>query len=150
MTEFVRPIQESIEDILILDIETLCDFADHLKHNVPDSLSESELHATLGSILEESADGLVVGEPPGGREQVVLHGRDYSHGNLRGEVLGRAKRQSRAAHLVLSESQVLLALLEYDFQRPTSGVNPVGLEEIELAIGGNPCALFCDLISTNF
>ena len=47
MTEFVRPIQESIEDILILDIETLCDFADHLKHNIPDSLSESELHATL-------------------------------------------------------------------------------------------------------
>ena len=102
MTEFVRPIQESIEDILILDIETLCDFADHLKHNIPDSLSESELHATLGSILEESADGLVVGEPPGGREQVVLHGRDGGHGNLRGEV----------AHLVLSESEILLTLLE--------------------------------------
>jgi len=47
MTEFVRPIQESIEDILILDIETLCDLADHLKHNIPDSLSESEFHATL-------------------------------------------------------------------------------------------------------
>ncbi len=42
MTEFVRPIQESIEDILILDIETLCDFADHLKHNIPDSLNSHE------------------------------------------------------------------------------------------------------------
>ena len=150
MTEFVRPIQERIEDFLILDIEALCNHADHLKYHIPDSLSESELHAALDSIIEESAHSLVVREALGGGEQIVLHGRDYSHGNLRGEVLGRAKRQSRAAHLVLSESQVLLALLEYDFQRPTSGVNPVGLVEIELAIGGNPCALFCDLISTNF
>ena len=102
MTEFVRPIQERIEDFLILDIEALCNHADHLKYYIPDSLSESELHATLGSILEESADGLVVGEPPGGREQVVLHGRDGGHGNLRGEV----------AHLVLSESEILLALLK--------------------------------------
>ena len=140
MTEFVRPIQERIEDFLILDIEALCDFADNLQYHIPDSLSESKLHATHGSILKESANGLVVGEASCRREQIVLHGRDGSHGNLRGEV----------AHLVLSESQVLLALLEYDFQRPTSGVNPVGLEEIELAIGGNPCALFCDLISTNF
>ena len=138
MTEFVRPIQERIEDFLILDIEALCNHADHLKYHIPDSLSESELHAALDSIIEESAHSLVVREALGGGEQIVLHGRDYSHGNLRGEVLGRAKRQSRAAHLVLSESQVLLALLEYDFQRPTSGVNPVGLEEIELAIGGNP------------
>ena len=140
MTEFVRPIQERIEDFLILDIEALCNHADHLKYHIPDSLSESELHAALDSIIEESAHSLVVREALGGGEQIVLHGRDYSHGNLRGEV----------AHLVLSESQVLLALLEYDFQRPTSGVNPIGLEEIELAIGGNPCALFCDLISTNF
>ena len=130
MTEFVRPIQERIEDFLILDIEALCNHADHLKYHIPDSLSESELHAALDSITEESAHSPVVREALGGGEQIVL--------------------QSRAAHLVLSESQVLLALLEYDFQRPTSGVNPVGLEEIELAIGGNPCALFCDLISTNF
>ena len=140
MTEFVRPIQERIEDFLILDIEALRNHADYLKYHIPDSLSESELHATFDSIIEESAHGLIVREALGGGEQIVLHGRDCSHGNLRGEV----------AHLVLSESQVLLALLEYDFQRPTSGVNPIGLEEIELAIGGNPCALFCDLISTNF
>ena len=31
MTEFVRPIQERIEDLLILDIEALCDFADNLQ-----------------------------------------------------------------------------------------------------------------------
>ena len=137
MTEFVRPIQESIEDILILDIETLCDFADHLKHNIPDSLSESELHATLGSILEESADGLVVGEPPGGREQVVLHGRDGGHGNLRGEV----------AHLVLSESEILLALLKDHFQRPAHRVNSIGLEEIYLAVGSDESVPLAPLVA---
>jgi hypothetical protein len=40
MTEFVRPIQERIEDILVLDIEALCDFADNLQYHIPDSLSE--------------------------------------------------------------------------------------------------------------
>ena len=55
MTEFVRPIQERIEDFLILDIEALCNHADHLKYHTPDSLSESELHATFDSIIEESA-----------------------------------------------------------------------------------------------
>ena len=137
MTEFVRPIHERIEDFFILDIEALCNHADYLKYHIPDSLSESELHATFDSIIEESAHSLVVREALGGGEQIVLHGRDCSHGNLRGEV----------AHLVLSESQVLLALLEYDFQRPTSGVNPIGLEEIELAIGGNESVPLATLVS---
>ena len=76
MTEFVRPIQERIEDFLILDIEALCNHADHLKYHIPDSLSESELHATFDSIIEESAHGLIVREALGGGEQVILHGRD--------------------------------------------------------------------------
>ena len=76
MTEFVRSIQERIEDLFIFDVEAQCNLADHLKHYIPDSLSESKFHATLGSILEKSTHGLVVREPSGGREQIVLHGRD--------------------------------------------------------------------------
>ena len=137
MTEFVRPIQERIEDLLILDIEALCNHADHLKYHIPDSLSKSELHAALDSIIEESAHGLVVREALGGRKQIVLHGRDGGHGNLRGEV----------AHLVLSESQVLLALLEYDFQGPAHGIDPVGLEEVEFLVGGDEPVPFATLVS---
>jgi len=101
MFEFVRPIQEHIEDFLILDIEALCNHADHLEYHIPDSLCESEFHAAFDSIIEESAHGLIVREALCGGEQIILHGRDGGHCNLRGEV----------AHLVLSESQVLLALL---------------------------------------
>ena len=103
MTEFVRPIQERIEDLLILDIEALCNHADHLKYHIPDSLSESELHAAFDSIIEEPAHGLIVRETLGSGEQIVLNGRDGGHGNLRGEV----------AHLVLAKPEVLLTLLEY-------------------------------------
>ena len=127
MTEFVRPIYEHIKDLFILDIEALCDFADNLEYHIPDSLCESKFHATHGSILKESAYGLIVGESLGRREDVVLHGRDGSHCNLRGEV----------AHLVLSQSKESLALLKDDFQGPAPGVNPVGLEEVQLAVGGD-------------
>ena len=136
MTEFVRAIQESIEDFLILDIEALCNFADELKYHIPDSLSESKFHATHSSILKESANGLIVGESSCSREQIVLQGCDGGHGNLRGEV----------AHLVFSESQVLLTLLEYDFQRPAPGVNPVGLEEVKLTVGGDKSIPFATLV----
>ena len=103
MTDFVRPIHEHVEDLFILDVEALCDFADELKYYIPDSLSESEFHATFSSILEESPDCLIIREPSCSGEQVVLHGGDGSHSYLRGEV----------AHLVLAQSEILLALLEH-------------------------------------
>ena len=135
MTEFVRPVHEHIKDLFILDIEALCDFADNLQYHIPDSLSESKLHATHSSILEESANGLVVGETSCRREQIVLHGCDGSHCYLRGEV----------PHLVLAQSESSLTLLKDNFQGPTSGVNPVGLEEVYLAVGGDESVPFSPL-----
>lgn len=127
MTEFVRPVHEHIKDMFILDIEAFCDFADNLKYHIPDSLSESKFHATLGSIHKESSNGFVVGEALGSGEDVVLHGRDGSHCNLRGEV----------PHLVLAQSESSLTLLKDDFQRPAPGVDSVGFEEVELPVCGN-------------
>ena len=127
MTEFVGPIHKHIEDLFILDVEALCYLADKLKHHIPDSLSESKFHAALDSIIEESANGLVIRETSGDGEKIVLHGCDGSHGNLRGEV----------PHLVLSESEVLFAVLKDDLQGPTHGVDPVGFQEVNLSVGGN-------------
>ena len=127
MTDFVRPIHKRVEDFIILDIEALREITDNLEYHVPDSLSESKFHATPGSILKESAYCLVVGEASCRREQVVLHGCDGRHCNLRGEV----------AHLVLSQPKVSLTFLKDDFQRPAPGVNPVGLEEVQFAVGGD-------------
>ena len=137
MREFVRPIHKHIKDLFILDIEAVCDFADNLKYHIPDSLSESEFHATLGSIHEESSNGFVVGETLSSGEYVVLHGRDGGHRNLRGEV----------PHLVLAQSEVSLTLLEDDFQGPTSGVNPVGFEEVELPVCGNESVPLAPLVT---
>ena len=127
MIEFVRLVEEQVEDLLVLDVEAFRDYADEFKQHTPDSLREGEFHAVHGGILEESADGLVVGEAPGGGEQVVLQGRDGGHCHLRGEV----------AHLVLAQPEVLLALLEDDLQRPSHGVDLVGLEEAELGVCGD-------------
>ena len=103
MTKFVRPIYKHVKDLFILDIEALCNLSDHYQYHVPDSLVESEFHATHGGILKQSADCLIVREASVGGEQVVLHGGDGGHCNLRGEV----------AHLVLAKPEVLLTLLEY-------------------------------------
>ena len=127
MTEFVRPVHEHIKDLFILDIEAFCDFADNLKYHIPDSLSESKFHATLGSIHKKSSNGFVVGEALSSGEDVVLHGRNGSHCNLRGEV----------PHLVLAQSESSLTLLKDNFQGPAPGVDPVGFEEVELPVCGN-------------
>ena len=137
MREFVRPVHEHIKDLFILDIEAFCDFADNLKYHIPDSLSESKFHATLGSIHKESSNGFVVGEALGSGEDVVLHGRDGSHCNLRGEV----------PHLVLAQPEVSLTLLKDNFQRPTPGVNPVGFEEVKLPVCGNESVPLAPLVT---
>ncbi len=137
MREFVRPIHKHIKDLFILDIKALCDFADDLKYHIPDSLSESEFYATFGSIHKESSNGLIVREALSRGEDVVLHGCDGSHCDLRGEV----------PHLVLAQSEVSLTLLKDNFQGPTSGVNPVGFEEVELPIGGNESVPLSPLVT---
>ena len=137
MTEFVRPVHEHIKDLFILDIEAFCDFADNLKYHIPDSLSESKFHATLGSIHKESSNGFVVGETLSRGENVVLHGCDSSHCNLRGEV----------PHLVLAQSEASLTLLKDDFQGPTPGLHPIGLEEVELPVCGNESVPLAPLVT---
>ena len=86
--------------------------------------------------LKSPPHGLVVGEAPGRGEQVVLHGCDGGHCDLGGEV----------AHLVLAQPEVLLALLEDDLQGPAHGVDPVGLEESDLAVRGDESVPFAPLV----
>ncbi len=135
MAQFIRPIDKLVEDLLVPDIETLCHLSDELYHHIPDFLCDSELNAVSCRVLKQTADGLIVGEPPCRRKQVVQHGGYRSHGNLRGEV----------AHLVLAESESPLAVLEYDLQRPPHGINLIGIEEVELTVGGDESVPFSPL-----
>lgn len=124
MSQFIRPVDKHVEDLLVLDIEALRHLSDELNHHIPDFLCDGELDAVRHHVLEETADSLIVGESPCRRKQVVLHGCYHSHGYLRGEV----------AHLVLAESEILLAVLEYDLQRPSHGIDLIGLKEGEFLI----------------
>ena len=127
MSQFVKPVDKHVEDLLVPDIEALRHLSDELNHHIPDFLCDGELDAVRHHVLEETADGLIVGESPCRRKQVVLHGGYRSQGYLRGEV----------AHLALAESKILLAVLEDDVQRPPHGINLIGLKEVELAVGRN-------------
>ena len=62
MREFVRPFQKHVKDLFILDIDALRDFSDDFMYHTPYSLSESQFHAPLGGILEESSYSLIAGE----------------------------------------------------------------------------------------
>lgn len=127
MTQFIRPVDKHVENLLIIYIEALSYLFDKFHHHIPYFLRDSKLDAVSCCIFKESADGLIVGETPCGRKQVVLHGGYGSHGDLRGEV----------AHLVFPKSEILLAVLEHDFQRPPHGIYLVCLKEVELAVGSD-------------
>ena len=101
MSQFIRPVDKHVEDLLVPDIEALRHLSDELNHHIPDFLCDGELDAVLHHVLEETADGLIVAESPCRRKQVVWHGGYRSHGYLRGEI----------AHLVLAESEIQLAVL---------------------------------------
>ena len=126
MTELIRPIHKHIKDLFILDVKPSA-ISRTSSSIISQILSvRIKFHASHSSILKESANGLVVGETSCRGEQVVLHGRNGCHGNLR-----------EVAHLVLSQTEISLTLLKDDFQRPALGVDSVGLKEVYLAVGGD-------------
>ena len=127
MIEFVRTIHKHVEDVFILDVEALCNLLNQLQESIPYPVGDAELLSAQDDITEESADCFVVGKSLGYGKKVILHGRDSRAGNLGGKV----------SHLVLAQAEVLLSLLEYDFQGPTHGVNPIGLLETQCGIGRN-------------
>lgn len=87
MSQFIRPVDKHVEDLLVPDIEALRHLSDELNHNIPDILCDGEFDTVRHHVLEETADGLIVGESPCRRKQVVLHGCYRSRGYLRGVVV---------------------------------------------------------------
>jgi hypothetical protein len=60
MIEFVRAVHKHVEDLIVLDVEALCDLADQFKHHVSYPLCERKLDAVSDCIVEEASEGLVV------------------------------------------------------------------------------------------
>jgi len=74
MSQFARPVDKHVEDLLVPDIEALRHLSDELNHHIPNFLCDGELDAVRHHVHEDTADGLIVGESPCRRKQVVLHG----------------------------------------------------------------------------
>lgn len=102
MSQFIKPVDKHVEDLLVPDIEALRHLSDKLNHHTPDFLCDGKLDAVRHHVLEETADGLIVVESLCRRKQVVLHGGYLSHGYLRGEV----------AHLYLPSQRFCLQSLK--------------------------------------
>ena len=64
MGKFIRLIDKHVENLIILDVEALCYFSHKLQYHAPYAVCDGNLLAAGDSILEETAYGLVVGEPP--------------------------------------------------------------------------------------
>lgn len=125
MSQFVRMIDYSIIDFFVQQAENRRYCRYQLLKYSPYLLGDGELDCFFGNIQEESSDCLIIAEPFRDGKNVILDAAQCGGGNLRGE----------AGALALAESQICLAILEYHFKSPASGIYPPSLEEIHSGIG---------------
>ena len=126
MSEFIRPTKDRLHDLIVSKSEDVSDGYYRVHDDSPYSFCDSEFKGILLHLPEQSPDGLVVIEPLDKGEDVVLQCHDGSMRYLLRKVLG----------LALPHTEKTLALLEDDLLGPSLGVNPVGLEEVELGVRG--------------
>lgn len=135
MSQFVRMIDHSIIDFFVQQAEDTRYCRDNLLKDSPYLLSNGELDSFSGNIPEETTDSLVIAEAFCDGKNIILQTTQCGGGNLRG----------KAGVLALAESKVGLAILEYHFKSPASGIYPPSLEEIHYGIGCNQSVPFAVL-----
>lgn len=121
MCKLIRLIDDSIVDFLVRDVEDVGQCNDHLQNSAPYSFHYCEFHCSRACFSEQGSYGLVCVEPLYYGQQVVLYGGKRSASNL----------GCKIPCLAFAKSEKALAVLEDDFQRPSLGINPVGLEEVK-------------------
>ena len=125
MSQIIRFVNDCIEDLFLFNGEDPGHDFHHFEDNTPYPLRYGELHARVLHIPEDSANGLITGEPFGQGKQIVLQGRDRGCGKLRCEVPG----------LALAHTQQPLGFLEEDLEGPAHGINPIGFQELQGEVG---------------
>ena len=127
MLKFIRTVDKSLEDFLVLDLKALDNLIDYVDDHSPDTFRYGKFRRVSGHFAEESAYSFIGREASGRGKYVVLHGSNCGAGNLRGEV----------TDLILTKTEIPFAILEYDFQGPTHGIDAVGFLEFNLGVSGN-------------
>ena len=126
MCDILRFVDDNIIDFFIQEAEGGSDGRDKFLEQSPYLLGDGELYGFPGYFPEQPADGLVITEASGDREEVVLEATDRRRGYLGGE---------RRA-LAFAKSQVPLAVGEDHLQAPSPGIYLPGLEEIHVHVRG--------------
>ena len=137
MLKFIRTVDKSLEDFFILDLKTLGNLIDNVDDHSPDAFRYGKFNRVSCHFAKESAYSLIGRESSCRGKYVVLHGGDCGACNLRGEV----------THLILPETEIPFTVLEYDFQRPTHGIDAVGFLEFKFRVSCNQRVLVRLLIS---
>lgn len=126
MREFVRIFDNCFNGLVVADFECFSYDGGNLAYDFPNSLTDGQFHSVLTDILEQSSDCLVIGESLGRGEYVVLKEGDGGMCNLSREV----------ARLTFAEAKILLAILEYHFDRPTHCINLICFVEVKGSVCG--------------
>lgn len=130
MSKLVRFVNHSLKDFFVSNAEDSCDSSNQFQDSSPYPFADGNLMAVLVCQSEEFADSLVCHEPLYNREYVVLQCNKRCTGNLGGKVVG----------LAFAKPKQSLALLEYDFQGPSSGIDLIGLEEAKFKVSAKQSA----------
>lgn len=127
MLKFIRTVDKSLEDFFILDLKTLGNLIDNVDDHSPDAFRYGKFNRVSCHFAKESAYSLIGRKSSCRGKYVVQYGGDCSACNLRGEV----------THLILPETEIPFTVLEYDFQRPTYGLDAVGFLEFKFRVSCN-------------
>lgn len=102
MSNFLRPVDYNLVDFFVRKTEGICYCIDEFLKDSPYLLCHRYLHGFLGDFPENRPDCLVIGEPSGNGEEVILYGA-YCGGCYLG---------SKRPALALAESKIGLAVLK--------------------------------------
>lgn len=117
-------INHSINNLLISQIEEVCDHYDHFLHT-PHILSETECSRVSFCVSSKRTPMVFICRKPfDNRKNVVLYSGNGGRCNLR----------SKVASLALSKSKQSLIFFESNFQRPPLDINFRCIKEIQVQI----------------
>ena len=106
MLKFIRTVDKSLEDFLVLDLKTLSNLADNVYDHSPEGFFYGSVLECSSHFTEESAYSLIGRESSCRGKYVVLHGSDC----------GTCKPGSKVAHLILAKPKIAFAILEHDLR----------------------------------
>ena len=139
MSQFVRLINHEIVDFFVQQAEDSRHCRNQILKHSPYLLYDRELYCLSGDIPEKASDSLVVAETFCNGKDIILHTTQCC-----GCYLG-----SEAGALAFAEPQMGLAVLEYNFDSPATGIYFPRLEEIQSCISCDQSIPFAVSCSSN-